>query len=99
MSMEFQVPPDLFRPKKPFDITTSFSAPELKRTEELLGVQLPAALVEVLKVSNGGVLRRTQFPINSKPNNISYISGNTYRVDRLPGIDPTHAFGLTQLTR
>jgi hypothetical protein len=97
---KFNVPANLFRPKLASDIPTPFDPAELKRTEKALGVTLPAALVEVLKVRNGGLLRLTQFPLKAKPpRKMDYISGRAYHVDSLPGVHPKHPNGLTQLTK
>lgn len=96
MAKRFTVPPNLFKPKYATGIPTEFDARELTRTEKALGVKLPAAYVEVLKVQNGGPLRLTQFKMKRKPpKGTTWSRSQTYRVGELPGIHPTHHDSLT----
>jgi hypothetical protein len=92
MAKRIDVPPDLFKPKQPYEISTPFTNAALVQTERALGVKLPAALVAVLKVSNGGSLRRTTYDIKGKlPRNAPF---RDYCVNRLPGVHPTHSDGF-----
>ena len=100
MARSFKVPKDLFKPRRPYEIRGPLNKVELARTQKALGVKLPAALVAVLKVRNGGTLLRTTFTMERQsPRRFVWIGrpSREYHISRLAGIDRSHTDGLTQL--
>lgn len=93
---EFEVPDDLFGTPLKVDITDPATAEEFARTEAGLGVKLPAELFAVLRVRNGGQLRRTSLKLT--PEGRKKYGRKRYSFKRLAGVHPTEGDGLTQQT-
>lgn len=92
----FEVPAGLFGAPLKVDITDPATAEEFARTEKALGVRLPAELLEVLRVRNGGQIRLTSLKLT--PEGRKKYGRKRYSFTRLAGVHPIHGEGLTQQT-
>ncbi len=92
----FTVPAGLFSPALPGEIPDAATDQEFARTEAALGVKLPAELLMILKVRNGGTIRLCSFRL--KPTAAKVYGEKLYPLTRLAGVHPAHSNGLTQLT-
>ena len=92
----FEVPDGLFGKPLKVDITDPATAEEFARTEAALMVKLPAELLAVLRVRNGGQLRRTSLKLT--PEGRKKYGRKRYSFTRLAGVHPTEGDGLTQQT-
>ncbi len=89
-----RVPADLFNPPHRSPALAAFTRAELRRTEKVLGVRLPAAYVEVLKFRNGGSLHRKRIVPAQRPTR-DWGSAAQYELESIAGIHPTHWDSLT----
>lgn len=92
----FEVPDGLFGTALKVDISDPATAEEFARTEAALGVKLPAALLAVLRVRNGGQIRLTSHKLTSEGR--KKFGRKHYSFTRLSGVHPTDSDGLTQQT-
>lgn len=92
----FEVPDGLFGTRLKVDITDPATAEEFGRTEAALGVKLPAELLAVLRVRNGGQLRLTSLKLT--PEGRKKYGRKQYSFTRLAGVHPIDSDGLTQQT-
>ena len=86
-----KVPANLFLPGRCADpIPSKFLMKDVRRTEQVLGVRLPAAYVAVLKVCNGGCLSRNRIvPLQRPPRD--YCRSSEYAVGFIDGIRSNHS--------
>lgn len=92
----FEIPDNLFgRPLK-VDIKDPATTEEFARTEAALGVKLPAELLAVLNVRNGGQIRLSSLKLT--PEGRKKYGRKRYSFTRLAGVHATDTDGLTQQT-
>ncbi|MFA6044090.1 MAG: SMI1/KNR4 family protein [Phycisphaerales bacterium] len=92
----FQVPEGLFGQPIDTDIQEFATDAELARSGKQLGVRLPAELLAVLRVRNGGQIRLSSFKLPSPA--AKQYGLKVYSLSRLAGVHPTHSDAITQQT-
>lgn len=93
---EFKVPEGLFNSPGRTDIKEPATEAEFARSGEQLGVRLPGELFAVYRVRNGGSIRLKSLKLRGP--SAKMYGRKLYSLQRLAGVHPTDADGITQLT-
>ena len=88
------IPADLFSPA---DINESrpFRAADLRRTEDVLGVRLPTAFVQLLQFRNGGYLYRRTIKSAQRPPRY-WGPASVYEIESIAGLASTNVMSSLQ---
>lgn len=85
MANSFTVPQGLFRQWDDQDLAPPATDEQIRAAEQQLGVKLPASLIAVLKVHDGGTLNATEFKLKTLPPEDQWDM-DEYTIEQLPSV-------------